>query len=192
MNFEELQKVNRSLNPMNIKGKDYIPVNERVKAFRMLWPEGDIKVELISADDERVIMKATAYAYYRIVCGHEESLELGTDYAEEKRNASNINRVSALENCSTSAKGRVLGSIGIGIDTSMATYEEVTNAQLNQEGLKLASKPLKMGLVKTCEARGVDIDMLLSYVGFDRDTQPEGMTVEQYGKAMKYLNEEVK
>ena len=177
---------------MNIKGKDYIPVNERVKAFRMLYPEWDIKVELISATDEAVIMKATAYAYYRKVDDKEEFQELGSDYAEEKRNASNINRVSALENCSTSAKGRVLGSIGIGIDTSMATYEEVTNAQLNQDGLKLAPKPLKMGLVKTCEARGVDIDMLLTYVGFDRDTQPEGMTVEQYGKAMRYLNEEVK
>jgi hypothetical protein len=32
--------------------------------------------------------------------------------------------------------------------------------------------------------------MLLSFVGFDRDKQPEGMTIEQYVKAMDYITKE--
>ena len=28
----------------------------------------------------------------------------------------------------------------------------------------------------------------LKEIGFDRNKQPEGMTVEQYGKAMEYVN----
>ena len=81
-----------------------------------------------------------------------------------------------------------MGLLGIGIDTSIASYEEVTNAQLRQEGRKLASRSEKEGLMATASAKGIDIDMLLTFVGFDRDKQPEGMTVEQYAKAMEYLN----
>ena len=34
MTFKDLQEVNKALGSMNIKGKDYVLVNERVKAFR--------------------------------------------------------------------------------------------------------------------------------------------------------------
>lgn len=178
MTFEELQSVNKALKPMNIKGKEYIPVNERVKAFRMLFPEGSIDTEILKDEDGIVQVKATVNTGTYHATGH----------AEEERNSSNINRTSAVENCETSAIGRALGLLGIGIDTSIASYEEVTNAQLRQEGRKLASRSEKEGLMATASAKGIDIDMLLTFVGFDRDKQPEGMTVEQYAKAMEYLN----
>ena len=80
-----------------------------------------------------------------------------------------------------------MGFLGLGIDTSIASYEEITNARLKQEGMKLASKREKEGLMAECEKKGIDIDMILTLVDFDRDKQPEGMTAEQYGKAMNYL-----
>ena len=178
MNFEELKKVNASLTPMDIKGKKYIPVNERVKAFRELVPDGTIETEVIKCDDTYIIVKAKV-----LVNGELKAVGHG----EEKRNSSNINRVSALENCETSAVGRALGFFGIGIDTSIASYEEVTNAKLKEEGNKLATKSEKEGLMAECSKKGIDIDMILTLVDFDRDKQPEGMTAEQYGKAMNYL-----
>lgn len=177
MTYEDIKKINALLQTMDIKGKKYIPVNERVKAFRMLVPEGTIETDLISSADN-IIIKAKVY-----VNGDLKA----TAYAEEIRGSSNINRTSALENCETSAVGRALGFLGLGIDTSIASYEEITNARLKQEGMKLASKREKEGLMAECEKKGIDIDMILTLVDFDRDKQPEGMTAEQYGKAMNYL-----
>lgn len=180
-NFDDIKKANESINPMNIKGKEYAPVNERIKAFRMVYPNGVIITEIVKDDDVKIIMRATIY-------GEEDEL-LATGTAEEVRGSSNINRTSALENCETSAVGRALGLAGFGIDTSVASYEEVENAKLRAEGAKLATSTEKAGFIASANAKGLDYHEILERVGFNRDTQPEGMTAEQYGKAMKVINE---
>ena len=58
---------------------------------------------------------------------------LATGHASEKDGSSFINKTSALENAETSAVGRALGILGIGIDTSIASAEEVGNAVQNQK-----------------------------------------------------------
>ena len=179
MTFENLQDVNAKLSTMDIKGKKYIPVNERVKAFRMLYPEGQIITELVRYEDGIVIMKA--------IIGDGMGKTLAIDYAKEVEGSSNINRTSAVENCSTSAVGRALGFLGIGIDTSIASYEEVQNAQMNQEANQLATPSEKAGLIASARAKGIEVEELLKMVGFDREKQPEGMTAKQYGKAMNIL-----
>ena len=179
MTYEELKKINASLTPMDIKGKKYIPVNERVKAFRELFPDGTIKTEIERCDDTYIIVRAKVYVNNEVKA---------TAYAEEVRGSSNINRTSALENCETSAVGRALGFLGIGIDTSIASYEEVTNAQLNAEGSKLATPSEKAGLIASAHSKGIEVEELLKMVGFDRAKQPEGMTAKQYGKAMNILS----
>ena len=179
MKYEDIKKVNALLSAMDIKGKKYIPVNERVKAFRMLCPDGSIETELIKYDDANIIMRAVIKVNGEII---------STGYAKEVEGSSNINRTSALENAETSAVGRALGFFGIGIDTSIASYEEVTNAQMFQEGNKLATPTEKAGLIATCNSKGMDVNELLKLVGFDSAKQPEGMTAKQYGKAMSILN----
>lgn len=179
MNYENTKKVNASLKTIPIKGKDYVTVNERVKAFWMLFPDGSIETELIRYDDALIIVKATIKVNGEVKA---------TGYAKEVEGSSNINRTSALENAETSAVGRALGFLGIGIDTSIASYEEVTNAQIFQEGNKLATPIEKAGLIASAKAKGYEIDEILKLVGFDREKQPEGMTAKQYGKAMSILN----
>ena len=51
--FEDIDKVNRTLLTTNIKGKAYIEVNQRIKAFRMLYPQGSIETELINSNYKR-------------------------------------------------------------------------------------------------------------------------------------------
>ena len=51
MTFEELQKANQSIATTNIKGKEYAEVNQRIKAFRMVYPDGCIHTELVSNED---------------------------------------------------------------------------------------------------------------------------------------------
>ena len=126
MTFDDLKKVNAYLGTMDIKGKAYVFVTERVKAFRQLFPEGSITTELVNDTDGVCTFKATI-SYGDLI--------LATGYAQEKESSSYINKTSYIENCETSAVGRALGFLGIGIDTSIASAEEVDTAIRNQGGL---------------------------------------------------------
>ena len=59
--------------------------------------------------------------------------------AYEKEDSAFINKTSYIESCETSAVGRALGMCGIGIDTSVASADEVLNAIKQQEGMSLIS-----------------------------------------------------
>ena len=123
MKFEDLKKVNETIVTLDVKGKPYAQVNERIKAFRMLYPEGTILTEIVGINEGICIMKATI---------KNGDLILGTGTAYEKENSTFINKTSYIENCETSAVGRALAMCGIGIDTSVASAEEVQNAIENQ------------------------------------------------------------
>lgn len=123
-NFEQLQKANGSIKTASIQGKEYAEVNQRIKAFRSLCPGGAILTEMLSCENGVCIFKASVY--------DEEMRILGTGTAYEKEGSSFINKTSYIENCETSAVGRALGMCGFGIDTSIASSEEVQNAILNQ------------------------------------------------------------
>lgn len=134
MTYEDIKKANKQLETVNIKGKDYVQVNERVKAFRMVCPGGQIETDMLMFEAGRVIFKATIR--------DEEGKILSTGYSEEKEGSTMINKTSFVENCETSAVGRALGFAGIGIDGSMASAEEVATAIINQNAPKTApAKP---------------------------------------------------
>lgn len=122
--YEEIAKANSSLKSTDIKGKDYVEVNQRIKAFRQVFPLGTITTSIISLENGVVLMQATVQ--------NEEGVTLATGYASEKENSSFINKTSFIENCETSAIGRALGFCGFGIDSSVASAEEVENTMLNQ------------------------------------------------------------
>lgn len=171
--YEQLVKANKSIKTVDIKGKDYAQVNDRVKAFRELCPNGAITTDILDMADGVVTMKATVY--------DEEGNILGTGLAQEKESSSFINKTSYIENCETSAVGRALGFAGIGVDGSMCSAEELVNAITNQ-----SKKPDKITKVeqevlrKMCTERGLDVNT----------TFPNGienLTGEQYAAAVKRL-----
>ena len=127
MTFEEIKKANEQAKKTDIKGKPYTEVNERIKAFRMVCPDGYIETQIVSLADGICVMRAEV-GYYEN--GQRQILASGTAY--EREDSSYINKTSYIENCETSAVGRALGMAGFGIDTSVASYEEVANAILNQ------------------------------------------------------------
>ena len=123
--FEDIRKANESIRTTDIKGKDYAEVNQRIKAFRMVYPNGCITTEIIALESGVVTMKTSVM--------NDEGVLIGTGYAQEKESSSFINKTSYIENCETSAVGRALGMCGFGIDTSVASAEEVQNAIHNQQ-----------------------------------------------------------
>jgi hypothetical protein len=106
----------------NIKGKAYVEVNERIKFFRTdaKYQFYGLESEIVKLDDSECVIIA------RIV--DPENRVVATGIAQEYKAASRINSTSYVENCETSAWGRALGNLGIGIDTSIATANEVSNA----------------------------------------------------------------
>lgn len=126
--WDLLKKANEHLSTLDIKGKEYIPVNERIKAFRFIYPNGLIQTEIIGLENGICTIKASAYDGD----GH----LLATGHAQEKETSSFINKTSYIENCETSAVGRCLGNAGIGLDNGFASYEEVANAKKQQEDSK--------------------------------------------------------
>lgn len=127
MKYEEIKKANETITTTTISGKEYAEVNQRIKAFRMVFPDGFIHTKLVSIENGICIFRAEVG--YEDEKGHHI---LGTGTAYEKEGSTFINKTSYIENCETSAVGRALGMVGFGVDTSVASAEEVQNAKLNQ------------------------------------------------------------
>lgn len=138
MKYEDLEKINRELKTIDVKGKNYVEVNERIKAFRKAHPNGSIETNIEHLENGVVVMSCTIK--------DETGNVLAKAHAYEKENSSFINKTSFIENCCTSATGRALGYVGIGIDTSVASAEEVENAILQQDEQKLISKTQETAL----------------------------------------------
>ena len=139
--YEDIRKANETIRTTNVSGKEYAEVNQRIKAFRMVYPEGFITTDLFHIDNGVAMFKASV-GYYDEA---KHPVVLGTGFAYEKENSSFINKTSYIENCETSAVGRALGMCGFGIDTSVCSAEELQNAKLNQEAPivpKKESKPV--------------------------------------------------
>lgn len=149
--FEQIQEANKTIVTTNIKGKDYAEVNQRIKAFRMVHPNGRIITELTSLKDGVCIFRASIY--------NDQDELLGTGTAYEKENSTFINKTSYIENAETSSVGRALGMLGFGIDTSVASAEEVANAIENQKPKKETAEE-----VKKEEAERKEIIDLATYI----------------------------
>lgn len=129
----ETQKIirekNKNLKTVDIKGKKYVEVNTRIQVFRDVFPDSRQETEVLAHDLEKgiVLMKVKVYE------NSKSDKPIAEGVALEKESSSFINKTSYVENCETSAFGRALGNLGIGIDTSVASYEEVANAIENQK-----------------------------------------------------------
>tara|TARA_X000001036_G_C20388740_1_gene687794 strand:+ start:55 stop:705 length:651 start_codon:yes stop_codon:yes gene_type:complete len=107
----------------NIHGADYAMVHERVKAFCKTYDTGQILTEIVKDEQGHVIFKAHAVV---------DGVIRGTGHAHELEGSSNINDTSHYEACETSAVGRALAFLGYSPDGSLASFEEIQNAQLQQ------------------------------------------------------------
>ena len=117
---------------VNIHGREYKTVALRVSEFKEKHPDWSILTDLVSADSEVVVMKATIM--------DDVARVRGTGYAEEYRSSSKINRTSAMENAETSAIGRALAACGLA-GTEYASADEVANA-ISQQNEQEALQPL--------------------------------------------------
>ena len=110
----------------NIKGKEYVQVNDRILFFRNepRFEGWGLESEVLHLDNESCVIRASI----RDVSG-----KIGAQgLAQEDRSSSYINKTSFVENAETSAWGRALANLGIGIETSIASAQEVSMAVSKQ------------------------------------------------------------
>ena len=110
----------------NIRGKNYVEVNERIKFFRQeeQYKNWGIRTEFPLIDDTQCLCLCTITTT--------DGTIVSQGHAHEEKASSNINKTSYVENCETSAVGRALAFLGIGVDTSIASANEVQDAIAKQ------------------------------------------------------------
>ena len=200
--YETIRQANECIKPMTmarqnkktgeIVTKAYAEVNQRIKAFRMVHPDGSIDTTNFTLEGDLGKRIARFVAVIRDADGH----ILATGTAEEKENTSQINMTSFIENCETSAVGRALGMCGFGIDTSIASYEEVSNAVKQQEEQTSTQtkaprkKKAEEVITPELEQQMKDVEELRGMMFADRVTDEQKRLIqERYTKAeiMKML-----
>ena len=109
---------------VDIKGKEYILVKDRVLYFNEAYERGYIVTELLSDPlDTTVVIKADVYPD-----AVENNNRHFTGHAQEVIGEGYINKTSAMENAETSAVGRALAMMGIGVLDSIASVDEINKA----------------------------------------------------------------
>lgn len=165
----------------NIRGKEYQTVALRVTKFRADKEEWSLTTEIVSRDDECVVMKATI--------ANEQGRILATGHAEEYRKSSQVNKTSALENAETSAIGRALAAAGWG-GTEFASANEVQNAIHQQENTPVGGMPDDEynRLTAKMKTAGVPAAKLHETFGV---SDLRALTQDQYAAAMKRLDKTI-
>lgn len=132
---------------INIKGKEYVTVNERIKAFRNTYKDYSLVTDIIEISDNHCVMKASIL--------DPQGKVVATGYARETVSKSPINKFAFVENAETSAWGRALGNFGIGVDTAICSAEELLQKISQEETAKveLAIDELQKGEIDSCRSK---------------------------------------
>jgi len=120
------------MHTIDIKGKAYVQVSERIRHFNEICKNGRITTRIISHDGGVVLMQAI------VVPDVKEPKRYFTGYATEWQDkaGSMVNKTSYIENCETSAVGRALGMMGIGILEGFASADEVKTAKNKEKKME--------------------------------------------------------
>lgn len=119
-------KRTEKLKTVNIKGKQYTEVSERI-----LFLANNFDYEIVTdytffENQNMWVVKATLKI-------HEENKTYTyTGVAQEIIGEGYINKTSALENCETSAVGRACAMAGIGVVESVASVDEISKAKARE------------------------------------------------------------
>lgn len=144
---------------IDIKGKSYVLVSDRILFFNDNFVDGSITTELVSQpSDELVVIKATVRP--------NTSDRAFTGYSQAKWGDGYINKTSALENCETSAVGRALAMMGIGVIDSVASVDEINKSsqpayepnRTGDKSLNVSESPQRKRIRELC----ADLDISLS------------------------------
>jgi len=136
-----MAKDNKALPTVDIKGKPYVLTQHRLLEFHRLYPNGSILTEIVSETEDSVVMIT------KVMPDAKVPERVFTGIASETKGSTFINKTSHYENCETSSRARALSGLGIGVEESCASAEEVANAMMQQSEIDTI-KNLKPAIYK--------------------------------------------
>lgn len=122
--YKQIEEANKEIVTIKIGKGNYATVNERVNAYRKVYPTGTIETDIEEITDTMVRMKT--------IVTDEDGKVIATGRASETKKGG-VNSTSMIENCETSAVGRALGLAGFGIKSSIASGEDI---ERNKDNIK--------------------------------------------------------
>ena len=185
------EKLSIGIVPMH--GKDYHSVARRVGLFREReqYEGWSIKTKIVDAmtDENIITMKA--------IVKDDQGRTRAVGHAKEIKGATGVNSTSHIENCETSAIGRVLACLGLG-GTEFASAEEIAAALIQQKEqaevgeteYQKAEKEfyeLVKYDVKTKECKGTIIDVRKAKEQISKKYSPS--VVQNIGVLMEHFEE---
>lgn len=152
----------------------YIDVKQKVELFLQAHPEGSLQFTFMGVcEHNEQMIWGIAYAYR-----NPNDLKPGIGHAQELAiGKTNFTRGSELQNLETSAWGRAISALGIGLTAGIATKDEVAGAQERSKAV-MSTTP-KRGSVAVVSATGG-----VRYVGGD-DELPTDKQNELMKKLIK-------
>jgi hypothetical protein len=134
------------MKPVTIKGKQYIPVSERIKFIADNFNYSIETDYQYFAERKMWVVQATL----QIKKGDDWYSYSGLAQEIESGNYKEVNFTSALENAETSAVGRACAMAGIGIDGGIASADEVSKA-INRAEVDEVGDEKRMYLISLLE-----------------------------------------
>lgn len=114
--------MNKKLKTINIRGKKYVEVKERILYLANEIKDYSIETEYEYFEERKMwVVKA--------ILKLKGNLYTGLAQEVESSNPKQVNFASALENAETSAVGRACAMAGIGVIDSIASVDEITKAR---------------------------------------------------------------
>ena len=145
---------------IDIKGKKYVLVADRIVYFNDTYPNGAISSTLVSSlDSPQIVIQTT-------VCPDvDKPSRVFTGYSQATVGDGYINKTAALENAETSAVGRALAMMGIGVIDSVASVDEINKAKQPPTVINPAIQKLRQQIQAEFTRLGIDdIDEIKSWL----------------------------
>ena len=120
---------------IDIKGKQYVLVADRVVYFNDTYTNGSITAQQVTDPlSLTIVIRAT------VTPDCDKPERYFTGYSQAIIGDGYINKTSALENAETSAVGRALAMMGIGVIESIASVDEIKKTTHYSSNLPQATK----------------------------------------------------
>lgn len=119
---------------IDLKGKKYVMVKDRLAYFNETYPKGAIKTEFVEMreTDGGMLFVVRAQVFPEGGSDNYDS-RVFTGLSQATLGGKGANKEAALENAETSAVGRALAFMGIGVIDSIASKDEMTKAGVDDE-----------------------------------------------------------
>lgn len=166
---------------INIKGKEYVTVNERLKEFRNNFKDYSLVTEIVELGTDFATVKAAII--------DNNGITRATGLAREVVAKSPINKYAFLENCETSAMGRALGNFGIGIDDAICTAEELLVKMSQEEKPEKSDFAKEAAAAKAAQTKAINKAIAAGASSY-KQPKPQKPLSEHYEASLNWLKEQ--